>query len=65
MLYTEKDISFVAKALVSEIGIEQVCPDVLPLVGPHNLCGAILALRFLGLALLRLLPNELVYSLGP
>lgn len=65
MLYTEKDISFVAKALVSEIGIEHVCPDVFPFVGPHDHGGTILALRFLGLALLRLLPNELIYSLSP
>lgn len=38
--------------------------DVLPFVGPHSHC-AMLVLRFLGLALLRLLPNELIYSLGP
>lgn len=38
--------------------------DALPFVGPHSHC-AMLVLRFLGLALLRLLPNELIYSLGP
>lgn len=38
--------------------------DVLPFVRPHSHC-AMLVLRFLGLALLRLLPNELIYSLGP
>lgn len=54
----------VTKALVSAIKIEKVYPDVLSFVGPHNHCGMILFQRFLGLALLRLLPNELIDSLG-